>query len=94
MSKLLTADLASIEISRLLHNRAFHLVPFCVSLIHILFIEPFISNLASLVLVENECTYFLSSCVYVLKRSVTFISQQKHTFAASSNHFYFIARKP
>ena len=35
MSKLLTADLASIEISWLLHN----LVPFCVILIHILFVE-------------------------------------------------------
>ena len=39
MSKLLTADLVSIEISRLLHNRHPYLVPFCVSLIHILFVE-------------------------------------------------------
>ena len=39
MSKLLTADLASKEISRLLHNRDLHLVPFCASVIHILFVE-------------------------------------------------------
>ena len=55
MSKLLTADLTSIEISRLLHNRDFHLVPFCVSLFHILFVESFILNLISFLLVENEC---------------------------------------
>ena len=42
MSKLLTADLASIEISRLLHNRDLHFVPFCASLIHNLFVESFI----------------------------------------------------
>ena len=51
MSKLLTDDLASIEMSRLL----LHLVPFCVSLIHILFVESFILNLKSFHLVENEC---------------------------------------
>ena len=55
MSKLLTADLASIEIARLLNNRDLHLVPFCVSLIHILFVESFILNLISFLLVENEC---------------------------------------
>ena len=55
MSKLLTADLASIEISRLLNNRDLHLVPFCVSLIHILFVESFILNLISFLLVEKEC---------------------------------------
>ena len=55
MSKLLTADLASIEISRLLHNRDLHLVPFCVSLIHILTVESFILNLKSFLLMENEC---------------------------------------
>ena len=51
MSKLLTADLASIEISRLF----LHLVPFCVSPIHILFVESFILNLISFLLAENEC---------------------------------------
>ena len=55
MSKLLTADLASIEISRLLNNRDLHFVPFFVSLIHILFVESFILNLISFLLVENEC---------------------------------------
>ena len=62
MSKLLTADLASIEISRLLNNRDLHLDPFCVSLIHILFVESFILNLISFLLVENECiNVFLQS---------------------------------
>ena len=51
MSKLLTADLASIEI----HNRDLHLVPFCASLIHILFVESLILNLISFLLVKNEC---------------------------------------
>ena len=51
MSKLLTADLASIEIYGLLHT----LVPFCVSLIRILFVESFILNLISFLLVENKC---------------------------------------
>ena len=55
MSKLLTADLASIEISWLLHNKDLHLVPFSVTLIHILFVESFILNLISLLLVENKC---------------------------------------
>ena len=55
MSKLLTADLASIEISRLLNNRDIHLIPFCVSLIHILFVESFILNRISFLFVENEC---------------------------------------
>ena len=55
MSKLLTADLASIEISWLLNNRDLHLVPFCVSLINILFVESFILNLVSFLMVENEC---------------------------------------
>ena len=55
MSKLLTADLASIEILRLLHNRDLHLVIFFVNLIHILFVESFILNLISFLLVENEC---------------------------------------
>ena len=55
MSKQLTADLASIEISRLLHNRDLHLVPFCVIPIHILFVESFILNPISSLLVENEC---------------------------------------
>ena len=54
MSKLLTAVLASIEISWLLHNKD-HLVPFCVSLIHILFVEFFILNLISFLLLESEC---------------------------------------
>ena len=52
MSKLLTADLASIEISRLLHNRYLHLVPFRVSLIHIFVVESFILNLISSLLVK------------------------------------------
>ena len=55
MSKLLTADLASIEISRLLHNRDLHLFPFSVTLIHILFVESFILILISFLLMENEC---------------------------------------
>ena len=54
MSKLLTADLASLETSRPLHNRDLHLVPFCVSLIPILFVESFKLNLISFLLVENE----------------------------------------
>ena len=55
MSKLLTADLASIEISRLLHNRDLHLFPLGVTLIHILLVESFILNLISFLLMENEC---------------------------------------
>ena len=57
MSKLLTADLASIEISRLLHNRDLHLVPFRVSLKYIFFVESFILNLISSLLVKT--TVFL-----------------------------------
>ena len=55
MSKLLTADLASIEISWLLHNRDLHLVPFCIILIDILFAESFILNPISFLLEETKC---------------------------------------
>ena len=71
MSKLLTADLASIEISWFLHNRDLHLVPFCVILIHHIKSHKLSSG--------GKTNVFLEFMVYNLKgQSLLFSSPNTH----------------